>query len=103
VSEHNAEAIKQVVGIRLDSGGPLTWCLAGDVPAEAGRWVVVKLAEERLGLVVVGRGQCRAFPVEFELLPVLSRLADANELQAPAGTAGTALLAELSLDESDVR
>lgn len=86
----------EVVGVRFEPRGPLAWFQAGRVSATAGGWVVGEHAGvAAVGQVVVGRGQCLAFPSEPGALPLLVREALAGEIPRPYDGAGRSLLDSL--------
>jgi hypothetical protein len=99
VNEHVSASLADVVGIRLERGQPIVWCLAGALAAEIGSWVVLRRGIDSIGQVVVGRGQCLCFPGSLDKLPGLERPATAAEVPLDAVGAGWELLDALDLGE----
>jgi hypothetical protein len=88
--------IEQVVGVRFTPNGPVVWLLAGDAPAAVRSWVVAEDEDgERVGQVIVGRGQCLGFPDDPAGLPPVLREARADEVPRPYEGAGKRLLDSL--------
>jgi hypothetical protein len=88
--------IREVVGVRFSSDGPLIWCRVGELSGAVGEWVVAERdGVEVVGQLVAGRGQCLSFPRDPAALPRLVRAARAAEIPQPHRGAGQSLLETL--------
>ena len=75
-----SSALEEIVGVRFHGRQSLVWLRAGGVPAPPRSFVVAEQdGAELLGQVIVGRGQCLAFPSDPAELPVLVREATPEE------------------------
>src|SRR6266567_975714 len=95
-----SEALREVVGVRFTTRGPLSWFRAEGLEATPGSWVVAEInGQPAIGQIIVGRGQCLSFPSDPAALPTVVRAATPDEVtRAPRG-AGKALLDSLPLGE----
>ena len=76
--------LDELVGVRFPPERRLRWFRATWSPVSPDQWVVAPLdGQERVGRVVVGRGQCLSYPGDLEGLPTLLRPARDDERPAP--------------------
>jgi hypothetical protein len=84
---------EDLVGVRTGPDQPLRWHRAGALPAAPGDWVTIELdGTETSAEVIVGRGQCLAYPDDPTTLPPLLGL---SEPPAETPSAGRRLLESL--------
>jgi hypothetical protein len=74
IEQSVSSALDEIVGVRFPGRQSLVWFRAGEVPASPRSFVVTgQDGAELVGQVIVGRGQCLAFPCDPAELPVLIR------------------------------
>ena len=89
-------AFDEIVGVRFPGRQSLVWFRSGQLVAEPGTWVVAdQNGASAVGQIVVGRGQCLAFPSDPATLPELVREARPEEKPTQRGGSARALLDSL--------
>jgi hypothetical protein len=74
IEQRVSSAFDEIVGVRFPGRQSLVWLRAGGVPAAPRSFVIAEQnGVELVGQVIVGRGQCLAFPSDPAELPVLIR------------------------------